>query len=318
MPPFIPVEGLNRSANVRIGGQSVKFGKVAFIDLNQLASPAALTSTISKVGKTSPGLTKSKEYFYSVTALDASGGETPASPEKGVKTEAGAEAENEYNEIKLTWTAIPNAVSYNVFRTKAGGAAGTEVLYASVTKPEYADNGNGAEKAGVVPPGTNNTYANNGKGAVPSKKELKEHTTFGQLMVVGSLSATNTDWVSTTENPWGLTLESEKVTVAKAKEVKQRSTGIFQGSECAEASVSSIKSTSENEKYVAIVYNFLNNKIEGVVGTDEAEKAASVAKVLEKVTSVQQLLYLVNTIGTTKTVTNATSLVPIPPVIARA
>jgi hypothetical protein len=308
--------GLNRSQQVRIGGQKVTYGKVTYVDLGGLSSVvAAPTATETEESESTPGLEKETAYYYVITATDAFGGETPPSSElKSGAALKGSNATGKHHNVNtLEWTAVPNATGYNVYR---GTEAGKEKLLASVTTNKYEDAG-AATKEGT-PPSTNNTYVA-GKAAVSAKKELKEHTTYGALIPVGPITASNLDWVPLNEAAaWELSLESEKVKVKEAKELRQRSTGIFRASGPATASISSIKSTASNEKYVAVVYNTITNVVEGIVGEDEKEKEASITKVLEKVTGNQQLLYLLNTKGTTKTVTNATTQVPTnPPVIAR-
>lgn len=310
MAPFIPVMGTERSASraVRVGGQTLKFGQVSYVDLGSVGTVGTVTGTAAEAAGT---LAQNKNYEYVVTATDAFGGETTPSQEVTVKTaNTGAT-----NEIKLSWPAVTGAGGYNVYRAKE--ESGKEVLIASVTKPEYTDLG-GQAASTVVPPTSNNTFFNSGKNAHSPKEELKNHLAVGAILVLGGITASNLDWVPVNEAAaWELALETEKVKVKEAKELRQRSTGTYRSSGPATASISSIVSTSGNEKYVAVVYNVLTNVVEGLVGTNESEGAASVAAVLAKVTANQQLLYLLNTKGTTKTVTNATSQVPNPPVIAR-
>jgi hypothetical protein len=320
MPPFIAVMGTERSASraVRVGGQTLKFGSVTYVDLGGLSAVVASpTATESEVSEATPGQEKETAYYYVVTATDAFGGETLASPEfKSAGTQKGSNASGaHHNEVVLKWTAVPGATGYNVYR---GTATGKETLLASTTEAKYADVLAPAAEKTAVPPTTNNTFVNSGKGAKSPRDDLKNHLAIGAVLVLGGVTSSNLDWVPVNEAAaWELTLESEKVKVKEAKELRQRSTGTFRSTGPGTASLSSIKSTSGNEKYVAVVYNTLTNVVEAVTGTDETEGNASVALVLAKVTAYQQLLYLLNTKGTTKTVTNATSLVPNPPVIAR-
>lgn len=308
MPPFLPVMGLHRSQSqsVRVGGQTLKNNVITYVDLGGLSSPGTVTASTAEAEGT---LAQNTNYNYVVTATDAFGGETPPSPEVTQKTgNTGA-----VNENKLTWAAVPGATGYNVYRAK--NESGKEVLIASTTEAKYTDLGAAAKTA--TPPATNNTYVQ-GKNAYTPARELQQHGAIGAYAIVGSITASNLDWVPVNEAAaFELTLESEKVKVKEAKELRQRSTGTYRASGPATASISSIKSTSTNEKYVLVVYNSLTNVVEGIVGADEAEGKASIPAVTEKASAFQQPLYLLNTKGTTKTVTNATSLLPNPPVIAR-
>jgi hypothetical protein len=71
-------------------------------------------------------------YKYKVTATDGAGGETTLSNEATVTLSA--------QKGSLTWTAITYATGYNIYRTAAGGAAGSEEFLASVTTNSYTDN----------------------------------------------------------------------------------------------------------------------------------------------------------------------------------
>jgi len=310
MAPFLPVMGTERSASraVRVGGKVLKFGQITYVDLGQIAAPGVVTAT---VGESAGTLEKNTNYNFVVTAVDAFGGETPSSPEVTAKTNNTGTT----NEVKLTWTAVPGATSYNVYRAK--NESGKEVLIAEgLTEPKYTDLG-AAAKTGT-PPVVNNTYVNTGKGAYDAKRDLKSHVAIGALFVLGGPTPSNLDWVPINEAAaFELTLESETVKVKEAKELRQRSTATIRSSGPATATLSGIVSTAGNEKYVAIVYNPQTNKIEAVTGPNETEGTASITAVVAKVPVGQELLYVVNTKGTTKTVTNATSQLSNPPVIAR-
>lgn len=85
-------------------------------------------------------------YTWAVTALDGAGGETGASGIFTVAIPAGHKA-------SLTWTAVPFAVAYNVYRT-AVGPSGVEQLVnpSPITTNAYLDNiADGARQASGPP-----------------------------------------------------------------------------------------------------------------------------------------------------------------------
>lgn len=86
-----------------------------------LAAPNALAAGISGSGGTLPTGT----YYYVVTALDGAGGETTPSPEASIAVTLG-------NDVSLTWTLVPNAAGYNIYR---GTSPGGETLLAGTGLP---------------------------------------------------------------------------------------------------------------------------------------------------------------------------------------
>ena len=89
-------------------------------------------------------------YKWEVTALDGVGGETTVSSEV-TQTMTNQRA-------SVTWTATPNAVGYNVYRTKVGGASGTELFSGAAPAglTSYTDDvADGA--LGGPPPSSNTT-----------------------------------------------------------------------------------------------------------------------------------------------------------------
>lgn len=308
MPPFLAVMGTERSESraVRVGGKTARFGQVIYIDLGKVGAPGVVTGAAEETTGT---LAQNTNYNYVVTATDAFGGETTSSPEVTVKTLNSSGT----NRIKLTWTAVAGATGYNVYRAK--NESGKEVLIAEVTEPTFTDTNVAAKTA--TPPATNNTYVRTGKGAYSASAELKNHLAVGALIHVGGISQSNLDWVAIGEAGFALTFASEEAKVAEAKELRQRSTGVYRATGPAAAAFTGIKSTAGNEKFIAIVYNPNTNKIEAITGADEVEGSASITNVVAKVAAGQELLYVVNTKNTTKTVTNATSQLSNPPVIAR-
>lgn len=86
-----------------------------------LGHPTNLTLVTAGGGTLGAG-----NYFYKITALDGAGEETDASNEATIAT--GANGKN-----TLTWNIVPNAQSYNVYRSNASG---TETLLIGVGLPK--------------------------------------------------------------------------------------------------------------------------------------------------------------------------------------
>jgi hypothetical protein len=96
---------------------------------SQLATPTGLVATDGGAG----GTLAANTYFYVVSAQDGAGGTTIVSNESSV-----AVALN--HKINLNWTAVPNAVTYTVFR---GLGSGTEVILITplITTNSFVDTG---------------------------------------------------------------------------------------------------------------------------------------------------------------------------------
>lgn len=143
------------------------------VALEQLAAPV-----LSSVTPTTGGALTAGAYRYAVTAVNANG-ETTISNEIVGTTAAG----NLTN--ALTWVAVTGATSYRVYRSAAGGGAGTELFLATVTAPTvtYNDAAVGAP-SGAIP--TANTAANPGVYAAPVK--------FIPFMSEGLTSVQSTIW----------------------------------------------------------------------------------------------------------------------------
>jgi len=126
------------------------------VALEQLAPP-----TLTSVTPTTGGALTAGAYRYAVTAVNASG-ETTISNEVVGTTSAG----NLTNAV--LWTAVTGATAYRVYRSAAGGGAGTELFLAQVTAPTvtYNDAAVGAP-SGAFP--TVNTAADPGTYYPPVK-----------------------------------------------------------------------------------------------------------------------------------------------------
>jgi hypothetical protein len=128
-----------------IGAAANYFGIYKDYSAN-LSAPSGLTASATGTG------VLTGVYKYVVTALDGAGGETTISNEVSVSPTT--------EKVQLNWTAVTNAPSYNVYRTVAGGSAGTEVLVpggAGVTTNSYLDNTADGSLGTQTPPAVNNT-----------------------------------------------------------------------------------------------------------------------------------------------------------------
>ena len=76
-------------------------------------------------------------YYYVVTAIDASGGETTASNELSLAIAAN-------HKPVLTWAAVTGAVRYNIYRGTSSGAETLITGIGSITGLTYTDNGAGS------------------------------------------------------------------------------------------------------------------------------------------------------------------------------
>ena len=112
-----------------------------------LSAPAVLAVVDGGAG----GVLAAATYRYEVTALDGAGGETTVSNEAAFAN-PGAHKAN------ASWGAVTNATGYNVYRTAAGGAAGTEVFLTSVTTNSFVDDGS-ITPGTSVPPTANTTQS---------------------------------------------------------------------------------------------------------------------------------------------------------------
>lgn len=113
-----------RGSSFSIGGSS-------------LTAPGTVTPTTATTG----GALASGTYYYKVTAIDAGGGETAASPE-ATETTTGSTST-----VGLAWTAVASAVGYKVYR---GATAGGESVFFSTGTNSFTDIG-GAGTSGTPP-----------------------------------------------------------------------------------------------------------------------------------------------------------------------
>jgi hypothetical protein len=125
-PPFLTAQSFQPTPTNR------KILALQPTDMGALTAPTGLVTSDGGAGGTLAPAT----YYYVVTALDASGGETTAS------NEANFTVGGTPHEVVLTWTPVTGAVAYNVYRSTS---TGTEVLLQGAGLPAtaatYTDNG---------------------------------------------------------------------------------------------------------------------------------------------------------------------------------
>lgn len=139
-PPSASFTGLSTDPLILRDGRVVLDGTG-----KALTTPIGVTATPEAGG----GTLEAKKYRYKVTAVNSTGsGETLPSAE----VEATAEASGK---VKVKWTAVSGAGSYNVYRTAAEGAANSEHFLVNVVAAEYVDTGSKAP--GTKTPPTEDT-----------------------------------------------------------------------------------------------------------------------------------------------------------------
>ena len=307
MAPFLPVRAISRSQAVRIGGQTIKTNATTYVDLGNLAPVLALPvldvtditgETSQQHAGTVSGALKASVYWgYAVTAVDASGAETPINGVVSGKTGAGGGTDKNQNFVKVTWTAVPNATSYNVYRvgksatgitTAALSVTGQPYFLANTTGVTYLDTG--VEVTTKKPPVANDTSIYT-KRAFSPKKELRNHLALGAVVIAGPLTASGYDWVvpnipSTVQ--FVQTFGAKEVRIAEGQ-ILQRSTGILVTVTAATLTSKTAAGGKEYNSYV--VFNTQSHLAELVEGTEVATGKA----VLPTLTSVQVPLYTINT-----------------------
>lgn len=115
-----------------------------------MATPAAPTVTANATGGTIAAATT---VSYRITALDADGGETAASPAGTATTGL-----DTTNSATITWAAVPGATGYKIY----GRTSGTEALIATVgAVTTYTDTGETAPSGALPSAGTASTGGRN-------------------------------------------------------------------------------------------------------------------------------------------------------------
>lgn len=124
-------------------GGTISYFSLAKDYNTHLGAPTTLAVAVGAAG----ALTGA--YKWVVTALDGAGGETTISNEaiQSLTAQKGS----------CTWTAVTNATGYNIYRTVAGGASGTEKFSGTSTTNAYTDNVADGSLTSQVPPNSDNT-----------------------------------------------------------------------------------------------------------------------------------------------------------------
>lgn len=115
------------------------------------SAPSGLTATLASGGSLTAGTT----YFYKVTAVGYNGFSS-TNETSGSNEPAGVAATSGNQTINLSWTALPGAVSYNIYRGTATGAE--NVLVGNTTLTTFTDNGTAATTSQTPPGSMPNDY----------------------------------------------------------------------------------------------------------------------------------------------------------------
>lgn len=151
-------------------GYGIGAGGFLGIALEVLPAPVQAATVPSASG----GTLATGTYRYYVTAKNANG-------ETIVSNEMTAAVTGPTGSVQVNWAAVTGATHYRVYRTAAGGAAGTQLFVAEVTAPTvtYTDTGSPAP-SGAYP--TANTaynpgvYTSSGMKFVPINSETLQMT----------------------------------------------------------------------------------------------------------------------------------------------
>jgi fibronectin type 3 domain-containing protein len=107
---------------------------------------ALLASGITGTSYTDTGVTNGTTYYYKVAAVNSVGtsgmsGEVGATPQSAPSTPTNLAASAGNGQVALTWSAVTNATSYNLYRgTTAGGESATPIA-TGITSTSYTDTG---------------------------------------------------------------------------------------------------------------------------------------------------------------------------------
>lgn len=132
---------------------------IAGLAIEVLPVPTQTAPAVTGAGGTVPDGT----YRYYVSATNSVGETTLSGVQQATASGGGT------SQITVNWNVVPNATGYNVYRTAAGGAAGTQLLLAEVTggsTTSYVDNGT-ESPSGAFP--TANTAYDAGTYTAPTK-----------------------------------------------------------------------------------------------------------------------------------------------------
>jgi hypothetical protein len=179
------------SGNTGIGGGlNVQGSSVLGGGLNQLATPAAPTVTPQ-------GTTGAQRWDYTITAVNAYGGETLASSAGTTATGNATLTGTNFN--RVTWSAVSGATSYKIYRTFTTGATSptTTGLVGSTTTLSFDDTGFAA--VGSAP-----TVNTTGQLTVTGSANFQNATNSTTAFQIQNSSGTNLLNVDTTTNTVGI------------------------------------------------------------------------------------------------------------------
>jgi len=129
---------------------------IAGLGIEQLTPPVQAALATATTG----GTITAGTYRYVLTAINAVG-ETNASNEQTIVTTGSTST------VTVTWTAVTGATGYKLYKTAAGGASGTELLYRTVGLVTTDIDTTPGSPAGAFP--QSNTAATPGVYAAPTK-----------------------------------------------------------------------------------------------------------------------------------------------------
>jgi hypothetical protein len=165
-------------------------------NFNTMTVPSISAEATATTGGTLP---LSTTYYYEVTAVDATGGET--TPSAQVSEATGSSTST--NTITLTWAPITGAAGYHIYRTATSGVYSTDSMYASLgtvvsTNLTFTDTGSTAGVTNTSPPTTNTArVATNNSNSALQLSIGGNGTPTGQLYVSGTVPTSAVGSVAT-------------------------------------------------------------------------------------------------------------------------
>ena len=183
----------NKSGSVGLGaagshGSALQIGNSGEI-VFELATPTApvLAGVLG-------GTLVADTYYYAVTAIDSLGGETVLGTEDNITIDGIGETQ-----VDLSWSVVPSAVSYRVYK---GVASGTYTEYFSMALNAYSDDGTAGTVVVSTPTGTSaylgtiNQYGI-GYGVAPSDSDpFAMVDSLSIVSVANSVLITGADYTS--------------------------------------------------------------------------------------------------------------------------
>ncbi len=119
------------------------------VGIGSLATPGTLSLSTATTGGS---LAASTQYYFVVTAIDGSGGQTPTSPENSITTGNSTST----NTITVSWSAIAGATNYYVYY---GTTAGGETHYFSTNTASFTMTTTSGSTSVTSLPSLSNAYA---------------------------------------------------------------------------------------------------------------------------------------------------------------